>query len=126
MENFIFCAVRISTTEFSTDIIRYEATDKGGPAHILEKRSSYIDLIFANQPNIVLGSGAQSSLRPEYHHQIKYSNLNLKIEYPSPYTREIWDYNKAETDSVKCSIFSFDWSNLLLGKNVHERVELFN
>ena len=34
--------------------------------------------------------------------------FNLKIKYPPPYTREIWDYKRIETDLINCSIESFD------------------
>ena len=59
-------------------------------------------------------------------HQIIYSKLNLKIEYPPSCTRKIWDYNRSETDLINHSIEIFDWSKLFSGKNVHEQVELFN
>ena len=52
------------------------------PTHILESSSSCIDFIFTNQPNIVMESGVQHE---KCHHQITYSKLNLRIEYPSPY-----------------------------------------
>ena len=54
------------------------------PTHLLENTSNCIDLIFTYQPNIVLDSGVHSSLHPKCHHQIIYSKLNLKIEYPLP------------------------------------------
>ena len=66
------------------------------------------------------------ALHSKCHHQIIYSELNLKIEYPPPYTRKIWDYNRSETDLINRSIVSFDWSKLFSGKNVHEQVELCN
>ena len=96
------------------------------PTHILESSASCIDLIFTNQSNIVMDSGVNLSLHEKCHHQIIYSKLNLRIEYPPPYIRKIWDYNSSETDSVNRSIEIFDWSHLFSGKNVHEQVELFN
>ena len=53
------------------------------PPHILESSASCIDLIFTNQPNIVMDSGVHLSLHN------KYSKLNLIIEYPPPYIRKI-------------------------------------
>ena len=96
------------------------------PTHILESSASCIDLIFTNQPNIVMDSGVHLSLHEKCHHQIIYSKLNLRIEYPPPYIRKIWDYNRSETDSINRSIEIFDWPSLFSGKNVHEQVELFN
>ena len=68
------------------------------PTHILENSSSCIDLIFSNQPNLITDSGMHPKLHSKCNHQIIYSKLNSKIEYPPPYTREIWDYNRSETD----------------------------
>ena len=93
---------------------------------LLESSASCIDLIFTNQPNIVMDSGVHLSLHEKCHHQIIYSKLNLRIEYPPPYIRKIWDYNRSETDSIDRSIEMFDWSYLFSRKNVHEQVELFN
>ena len=53
-----------------------------------------------------------------------YSKLNLKIEYPPPYTHKIWDYNRSER--LNRSTETFDWSKLFPSKNIHERVKLFN
>ena len=53
------------------------------PPHILESSASCIDLIFTNQPNIVMDSGVHLSLHN------KYSKLSLIIEYPPPYIRKI-------------------------------------
>ena len=96
------------------------------PTHILESSASCIDLIFTNQPNIAMDSGVHLSLHEKCHHQIIYSILNLRTEYPPPYIRKIWNYNRPETDSINCSIEIFDWSYLFSEKNVHEQVELFN
>ena len=73
------------------------------PTQILENTASCSDSNFTNKSNNVLYSGVHSSLHPKCHHQVIYSKLNLKIEYPSPYTHEIWDYNKVETDLINCS-----------------------
>ena len=64
------------------------------PTHILESSVSCIDLIFTSQENLVTNSGVHSSLHPNYHHQIVFSNFNLKIYYPPSYERFIWKYEK--------------------------------
>ena len=96
------------------------------PAHILESFDRCIDLIFISQSNIVMDSGVHLLLHGKCHHQIIYSKLNLRIEYPAPYISKIWDYNRSETYSINRSIEMFDWSYLFSGKNMHEQVELFN
>ena len=69
---------------------------------------------------------AHPTLHSKCHHQIIYAKLNLKIKYPPPYTSQIWNYSRSETNLINRSIESFDWSKLFSGKNVHEQVELFN
>ena len=61
------------------------------PTHILVHSSSCIDLIFTNQPSDF--STITHSSYSKCHPQIIYSKLNLRIEYPPMYTREIGDYN---------------------------------
>ena len=49
------------------------------------------------------------------------------MEYPPRYTCEVWDYGKAQTDSInRATINQFDWVNLYLGKNINEQVILIN
>ena len=57
--------------------------------HILENSCSCIDLIFSNQPNLIMDSGVHPALHSKCHYQVVYSTLNLKIEYPLCYTHEI-------------------------------------
>ena len=54
------------------------------PTHILENSSSCTELIFSYQPNLIMDSGVHPTLNSKCHHQIIYSNVNLKIEYPLP------------------------------------------
>ena len=96
------------------------------PTHISKHSSSCTGRIFTNQSNLIRNSGIHPTLHPKCHHQIIYSNLNLKIEYPFPYTREIWNYNRSEHALINRSIESFYWPKLFLGKDVDEQVILFN
>ena len=88
------------------------------PTHILQQSSSCIDLIFTNQPNIVMNSGVDSSPYPKCQHQIIYLKLNLKTEYPPPYIRKVWNYNRAKTNLINRAIENCDWPSLFLGKNI--------
>ena len=42
----------------------------GKPTHIQTNSSSYIDLVFTDQPNLSVNSGVHSSLHQNCHHQI--------------------------------------------------------
>ena len=74
------------------------------PTQILQYSSSCIDLIFVNQPNLVIDSGIHPSLHQNCHHQIIFCKLNLKIEYSPTYAREVWDYGMAQTGLINRAI----------------------
>ena len=78
------------------------------PIYILPSWSSCIDLIFINQNNFIMDSSVHGSLHPNCHHQIVYSKLNLKIEYPPLYERLVWDYNKTNTQFLNRTIGTFN------------------
>ena len=96
------------------------------PTHVLENSSSCIDLIFTIQPNLIMDTGVHLSLHWKCHHQVIYTKLNLQIVYPPPYTREIWDYGKAQFDLINKAIENFDWDKLFSGQDIHNQVNLFN
>ena len=78
------------------------------PTHILQQSSICIDLIFTNQPNIAMDSVVDSSQHSKCQHQLIYSKLHLKIEYPPPYIREVWNNSRAETDLINRAIENCD------------------
>ena len=65
-------------------------------------------------------------MHPNCHHQIVFSNFNLKIYYPPPYERLIWKYEKANVYLVKRAIKDFDWENVLSLIDINDQVVLFN
>ena len=67
------------------------------PTHLLLTSSACIDLIFTDQPNLVVNSGVHPSLHKNCYHQITFWKLNLKIEYE----RLVWDHKKAYTNSIR-------------------------
>ena len=73
-----------------------------------------------------MNSGVHSSLHPNCHHQIIFSKINLKIEYPPPYERLVWNYGKANEEAINYVISRFNWENLFEAKTVNEQVHLFN
>ena len=95
------------------------------PPHI-ENSSSFIDLIFTSQPNLLVESGTQPSLHPNYHHQIIYAKFNLEVLYPPPYTRKVWHYQDSNVDFIRRSINEFDWDRAFANKHVDEKVLIFN
>ena len=76
------------------------------PTYLLPHSNSYIDLIFTDQPNLVVNCGTHSSLNSKCHHQVAHCRLNLNTEYLPAHEWLVWDYKKAKTDNVKKSIES--------------------
>ena len=104
----------------------YPSSSNSGPTHILSQSSSCIDLIFTDQPHLVIDCGIHASLHPSCHHQITYCKLNLKIIYPPPYKHLIWDYKKANSFCIKKALWTVNWDVLFHLKSVHEQVNVFN
>ena len=94
--------------------------------HLLPTSTSCIDLIFTDQSNLVVDSGIHSSLNPKCYHQITYCKLNLNIKYPLPYQHLVWDYKRANIESIKSSIELVNWKTLFHNKTVHKQVSIFN
>ena len=96
------------------------------PPHILPNSNFCIDLIFTDQPNLVVNCGTHSSLNSKCHHQITHCKLNLIIEYPPPYELLVWDYKKANIENIKKSLESVNWETLFGNKSVNTQVCIFN
>ena len=60
------------------------------------------------------------------HHQIIFAKINLKVYYPPTYKRLVWDYKKANIDTINLAIKSFNWENAFNGKDINSQVKLFN
>ena len=94
--------------------------------HILSISSLCIDLIFTNQPNLVVNCGTHSTLNTKCHHQITHCKLNLSIKYPPPYKRLLRNYKKANTESIRKSLESVNWKTLFNNKTVNKQVSVLN
>ena len=97
-----------------------------GPTHILANSTSCIDLIFTNHPDLIINSGIHPSLHPNCHHQIVYAEIDFKIHFPPPYTRQIWHYKRADFKGLRRCIDSFNWEHIFSNINIDKQVETFN
>ena len=88
----------------------------------MQNQLSCIDLIFTDQPSLVVDSGVHSTLHENCRHQITYCKLNLKIEYPPPYERLVWDFKRAVVNAITTAINYVDWKFMFSYKNVYEQV----
>ena len=97
-----------------------------GFTHILPNSMSCIDLIFTDQPNLVVDCGIHPALLGNCHHQIVHCKFNLNIEYPPPYERLVWDYKKSNKENIRKSMEMVDWEAMFANKNFPEQGNIFN
>ena len=90
------------------------------PTHIIEERSSCIDLFFAFQPKLVVKSGVQFSLHQNCHHQILFARFNLKVVFPPPYEREVWHFKNANVGHIRKAVIGFQWKKSFQNMNVND------
>ena len=88
---------------------------------------SCIDLIFTDQPNLIVDTGVHPSLHDQCHHQIIYGKLSVSNISQPPYVRRVWHYDKADFVAIRKSIELFKWHDHL-GKIAcpNEQVKLLN
>ena len=60
------------------------------------------------------------------HHQIIFSEFSLKIHYPPPYERVVWEYDKPNKDLITRAIDVFDRDKKLSERCVNDQELLFN
>ena len=96
------------------------------PTHVLQNLLSCIDLIFTDQPSLVVDSGVHSTVREKCHHHIKYCKLNLKIVYPPPYECLVWDFKIADKNTIASAINQVDWKFMFFCKDIHQQANIFN
>ena len=61
------------------------------PTHIRKNSSSCIDLIFTNQPNLIVNRGTHPSLHENCQHQITFAKVKLRVEYSPPYKHHVYN-----------------------------------
>ena len=96
------------------------------PTHIQANSSSCINLVFTDQPNLLVNLCVHASLHPNCHHQIVHSSFNVNIYYPPPYQRLVWDYKKADANIIRKALDSVNWERLFDSKNINEQVIALN
>ena len=68
---------------------------------------------------MMTGSGAHPSLHQNCHNQIILVKVDVKIFYPPPYKRLVWDFCNANVEAINSAIESFNWENAFHGKDIH-------
>ena len=52
--------------------------------------------------------------------------FNLMIEYLPPYQLLIWDYKRANVNSIKPALYYVNWSTIFSNKDIHQPVNILN
>ena len=86
---------------------------------------AFIDLIFTDQSNCVIDCSNHLSLNKNWHHQITFCKLNLKVEYQPPYQCFVWNFKKSNYDAIKRAMDLVNWNFLFSHKIVHEPSSYF-
>ena len=101
----------------------YQLIDE--PTNIRGEGMSCIDLIITDQPNMFVESGVHPSLDEHCQHQLIYGKLNISLPTPPPYKRTIWDYSKADTDTIRDKLNRVEWNLRFNGLGSEEMAEVF-
>ena len=96
------------------------------PTHIQTNSSSFIDLIFTDQPNLLVNTGVHASLHPNRHYQIVHSSFNLNICYSPPYQCQIWDYKMADSTNIRKALGSVNLAKFFDHKDINAQVSVIN
>ena len=95
--------------------------------HLLGDSKPCIDLIFTDQPNLIIESGVHPSLHEQCHHRIIYGKLSVSNVALPPYTCKFWHYVKADFVAIRKSTEMFALNEYL--ENItcpNEQVKLLN
>ena len=70
-------------------------------------------------------SGLLPSPRDKSHHGIIYGKLNLTAPLPPPYERRVWDYNEANHNLIKETLWNTNWETIFDNSTPDEAVKDF-
>ena len=94
------------------------------PTHFYPgKNPSCIDLIFCSHPNLISESGVLPSLLSQCHHDITFAKIDFNVKLLPPYKRILWDYENADTRSIRHSLSSVNWVRCIQHRNFNNQVE---
>ena len=85
---------------------------------LLAVLTSYLYL----KPNLVMNAGIHPSLHAICHHKIVYAKVDLKIQYPPPYGREGWHFQKADINFIRKEMNKFNYEGPFFIFDVNKRV----
>ena len=88
-----------SKTGQDTDIFTATLGDTqmiGQPTHIMNDKSSCIELIFTTNSKMLSNVGVAQTIFNKGYYNTVYGSLNLNISLPAPYYMDVWDYKNTD------------------------------
>ena len=85
---------KIDTVNFSNGLQQLISEQ----THLLANLFSWINIMYTDPPSFVVDCGTNPSLHQNCHHQIVSFKLGLKIVYPLPYRKRVWDFKRTNID----------------------------
>ena len=95
----------------------------GQPTHIMNEKSSCIDLLFTTNSKLHCDVGVEQTLYDKCHDNIIYGSLNLSIPLPPPYCREVWDYKNTDLVIIQHAIILVNLNDVFSNKRADEKVK---
>ena len=98
----------------------------GQLTHVMNGKSSCIDLLFTTNSKLPCDVGVERTIYNKCHHNIIYRSLNLNIPLPTPYYREVWNYKNTDPVCKQRAISLVNWNDVFSKKTSYEKVKSFN
>ena len=98
----------------------------GQPTHIINDKSSYIDLLFTTNSKLLCDVGVEQTIYNKCHDNIIYRSLNLNIPLPPPYYREVWDYKNIDPVCIQRANSLVNWYDVFSNRTADENVKSLN
>ena len=73
------------------------------------KNPTCIDLVFTDQPNLILDSETRPSSDSFCHHEITYCKTSFSLQPPPPYQKDIWHYHRTNIALLWRCMTTFPW-----------------
>ena len=96
----------------------------GQPRHIINDKSSFIDLLFTTNRKLLCDVGVKQT---NCHCNIVYGSLNLSMPFPPPYYRDVWDYKNTDLVCIQVIKVDYkypDWMNPKIISSLRNRSKL--
>ena len=94
--------------------------------HIISNSLYCIDLIFRNNPNIFSKHDVDISIFDKCHHNIIYGSVDIGVSLQFSYTRDVWNYSRANVTHTQQSIIAFDLTKTFENLSFSSKVDVLN